>query len=84
MRKILQVFVTLGLLVLTLPNALHAQEKTISGTVISDESKSPLQGVTIKVKGTKRVTQTDASGKFSIKVTQGEILQFSYVGHESS
>jgi len=83
MRKILQVLVVFGLLILALPHFLLAQEKTITGTVISDDSKTPLQGVTIKVKGTKRFTQTDASGKFSIKVTQGETLQFSFVSYEA-
>ncbi len=83
MRKILHSFVAFCLLILLLPPTLEAQERTISGTVLSDDNKSPLQGVTIKVKGTKRFTQTDASGKFTIKLNPGETLQISYVGYEN-
>src|SRR5262249_17607459 len=44
--------------------------------------KTPLAGVTIRVKGTRRITQTDANGKFSIQVNPGETLQISYVGYD--
>ena len=84
MSKIFHAFISLCLLMLLLPHSIYAQEKTINGTVISDETNSPLQGVTVRVKGTKRITQTDASGKFSISIAQGGVLQFSYVGHEAS
>lgn len=82
MRKILHSFIAICLLLLVLPPSLLAQERTITGTVLSDENKSPLQGVTVRVKGTKRFTQTDVNGKFTIKVNPGETLQLSYVGHE--
>jgi TonB-linked SusC/RagA family outer membrane protein len=81
MRKILQSFVAISLLLLLLPTTLLAQEKTVSGTIISDDTKAPLQGVTVRVKGTKRFVQTDANGKFSIAMNPGETLQFSYVGY---
>ena len=68
MRKILRLFVACCLLMLLMPANLLAQERTITGTVLSDDNKSPLQGVTIRVKGTKRFTQTDANGKFTIKM----------------
>lgn len=84
MRKILRSFVALSLLVLLLPATIWAQEKTITGTILSDDSKTPLQGVNVRVKGTRRATQTDANGRFTIKVNPGETLQFSYVGYEST
>lgn len=40
----------------------------------------PLPGVSVVVKGTTRGTQTDFDGKYSIKATQGETLEFSYMG----
>lgn len=82
MRKILHSFVALLLLMLLLPPAIMAQERTVTGTVLSDDSKSPMQGVTIRVKGTKRFVQTDVNGKFTIKLNPGETLQLSYVGYE--
>lgn len=84
MRKILHSFIAICLLLLVLPPSLLAQERTITGTVLSDENKSPLQGVTVRVKGTKRFTQTDVNGRFTIKVNPGETLQLSYVGHDAT
>src|SRR6185295_19838195 len=82
MRKILRLLVALSLIILVLPPALHAQQRTVNGTVLSDDDKTPLAGVTVRVKGTRRLTQTDANGKFSIQVNTGETLEFSYVGYQ--
>lgn len=82
MRKILRLLVAFSLMVLVLPPALHAQERTITGTILSADNKTPLAGVNIRVKGTRRFTQTDANGTFSIRVNPGEVLQVSYVGYE--
>ncbi|MBI5857307.1 MAG: SusC/RagA family TonB-linked outer membrane protein [Sphingobacteriales bacterium] len=83
MRKILQLFLGLSLMLLVLPPAVQAQERTITGTIISEDNKTPLAGVTIRVKGTRKITQTDANGKFSIKVNPGETLQITYVGYQT-
>lgn len=83
MRRILQLFLSLSLVLLLLPPALQAQERTVSGTIVSEDSKAPLSGVTVRVKGTRRITQTDANGKFSIKVNPGETLVVTYVGYVS-
>ena len=58
-----------------------AQEKTVTG-VVSDKS-GPAFGANVVVEGTKRGTQTDMDGKYTIKVNQGETLVFSYIGMES-
>ncbi|PWA07155.1 SusC/RagA family TonB-linked outer membrane protein [Flavobacterium psychrotolerans] len=55
-----------------------AQEKTVTG-VVSDKSGT-LPGANVVVKGTKRSTQTDLEGRFSIKVKLGETLVFSFIG----
>lgn len=60
-----------------------AQEKTISGT-ITDGQGLPLPGVNVVVKGTTRGTQTDFDGKYSISASQGEVLQFTFVGYKTS
>lgn len=59
-----------------------AQEKTITG-VVSDKA-GPLAGANVVVKGTRRATQTDYDGKYSIKASQGEILIFSFIGMNTS
>lgn len=59
-----------------------AQEKTITG-IISDNS-GPIPGVNIIVKGTKKSTQTDLDGKYSISAKAGDVLLLSYTGMENS
>jgi len=59
-----------------------AQEKTVSGTV-SDET-GPLPGVNVIVKGTNDGTQTDFDGLYTLKVSVGDVIVFSYVGMTST
>lgn len=60
--------------------AMSQAKKTVSGT-ITDSIGNPLQGVTIKVKGGKTTTISDAKGTFSIPVAdENGTLQFSSVG----
>ena len=82
MRKFLQLFLALSLVMLFVPVVVKAQERTITGTIVSDDNKTPLHGVTVRVKGTRRIVQTDANGKFSIRVNPGETLEVSYVGYQ--
>ncbi|WP_057937436.1 SusC/RagA family TonB-linked outer membrane protein [Algoriphagus resistens] len=57
-----------------------AQNRTISGVIISGEDNLPLPGVNIRVKGTTTGTITDLDGKYSIEAASGETLVFSFVG----
>ncbi|WP_298369812.1 SusC/RagA family TonB-linked outer membrane protein [uncultured Lutibacter sp.] len=59
-----------------------AQEKTVTGKV-SDVS-GPLPGVTVIVKGTNSGTQTDFDGNYSINAATGAVLQFSYIGMQTT
>ena len=79
MRKILQLVLLLcGLIYYDMP--LNAQQRTVTGTVLSAVDNNPLSGVTVSVKGTNTITQTDANGRFSILANTGQALQFTYVG----
>ncbi|MBT8292669.1 MAG: SusC/RagA family TonB-linked outer membrane protein [Eudoraea sp.] len=72
----------IGLLVFSVP--LMAQnEFTITGTVVSATDNVPIPGVNIIVVNTTRGVQTDFDGNFSIEVTSGESLSFSYLGFAS-
>ena len=53
--------------------------KLIKGLVY-DESKMPLPGVNIIIKGTTTGTQTDFDGNFNLRTNKGDVLVFSYVG----
>ena len=57
-----------------------AQNKNVSGTV-SDDSGLPLPGATVIVEGTATGVSTDFDGNYSISVSEGDVLVFSYVGY---
>src|SRR6478609_7991640 len=59
-----------------------AQQK-VSGRVIDSASSQGLPSVNVTVKGTTRVTSTDANGNYSITVSSGEVLVFSSVAYTS-
>ena len=54
-------------------------QKEVSGTV-GDASGVPLPGVTVMVQGTANGTTTDFDGNYSIRVAEGQVLVFSYIG----
>lgn len=55
------------------------QDIIVKGQVT--DSKGPIPGVSVKLKGGAATTVTDASGKFSIKVPEDATLVFTYVGY---
>jgi TonB-linked SusC/RagA family outer membrane protein len=69
------------IIMLWLPVTLMAWQASISGRVSSINKNEPLAGVIIKVKGSRQLTTTDSSGKFSIRVNQDQVvLELSYLG----
>jgi TonB-linked SusC/RagA family outer membrane protein len=61
-----------------------AQQRTVTGKVIHQQTNEPIQGVTVNVKGTDRSTSTGVDGSFSISVPNNQaVLVFSYVGFAS-
>lgn len=65
---------------LLLSIGVNAQEKTITGTVTSKTDGSILPGVSVIIKGTKKGTETDFDGNYSIKASTGDVLEFSFIG----
>jgi TonB-linked SusC/RagA family outer membrane protein len=63
--------------------SINAQEISLTGRVISEESGNGIPGISVQVKGTKKGVITDASGNFSIKAAKGDILVFSGIGFAS-
>jgi TonB-linked SusC/RagA family outer membrane protein len=80
MRKLLLIISVLffGLAIQT-----FAQDRQITGKVVSSEDSSPLPGVSIAVKGTSRGTTTDANGSYKISVGSGASITFSFVGFDN-
>lgn len=60
----------------------HAQNNPISGTV--SDSSGVLPGVSISVKGTKKGTETDFDGKYSVSAQKGDVLVFRYLGYKTT
>lgn len=73
---------TIILTPLTTPQ--NVNSVTLTGQV-TDQSNTPLPGVTVLVKGTKLGTSTDPEGNFKLSLPQQEntILIFSFIGMES-
>ena len=58
------------------------QRITVTGTVTSSDDGSALPGVNVVIKGTTQGTTTDADGKYSIEVSNGDAtLVFSFIGY---
>lgn len=83
MRKAL-LFVV-ALFTMALSYEVSAQQRVITGTVISEEDGLGLPGATVLVKGTTVGTTTDLDGNYSINVPAGsDVLIFSFVGLETA
>ncbi|MDP4662505.1 MAG: SusC/RagA family TonB-linked outer membrane protein [Salibacteraceae bacterium] len=62
---------------------LLAQERTVTGTVRSDDG-STLPGVTVQIKGTTSGTASDMDGKYSIAVPGGDaVIVYSFIGMDT-
>jgi len=60
-----------------------AQSRTVTGTVTSGDDNSALPGVSVVEKGTTNGTVTDSNGSYTVKVSDGSTLVFSFVGYAS-
>lgn len=71
-----------ALLMLFVMNIINAQEHIVQG-VITDESKMPIPGANIVIKGTSTGTISDTEGKFSLDFTgyENPVITISFVGY---
>src|SRR5699024_4872179 len=60
----------------------YAQEKEVTGTV-QDEEGIPLAGVNVSIMDAEGGTSTDGEGNYELKVEEGQVLRFSFVGFET-
>ncbi|RZK63592.1 MAG: SusC/RagA family TonB-linked outer membrane protein, partial [Pedobacter sp.] len=56
-------------------------DRTITGTVTSADDKLPIPGVSVRIKGANTGTSTDATGKFTLNVGAGTVLEFTSIGY---
>src|SRR5437763_462983 len=55
-------------------------QTAVSGLIRDAKTGDPLSGVSIRVKGHKGGTTTDAAGRFSISASTGEVLEITSIG----
>ena len=78
MRKLLALFAILC------TQLLYAQDRIVTGVVVSSADGAPMIGVAVMDKLSMNGVITDIDGKFSISVsTKSKVLQFSYVGYKT-
>ena len=81
MRKLIGLFVFLTFVGMQI---CFAQTREITGTVIDKSDKMPLPGVSVTLKSNpSQGTATDVNGKFTLKVNDGDVLVFSFIGMKS-
>lgn len=84
MTRVLKMLGIFFLFVLAICSQTYAQGRQITGTVTSSESKQPVQGVTVTVKGTRNSVVTDAQGHFRITVdSKATVLVFTHTSFTS-
>ncbi len=79
MTNFLKSLSTLLLLLFTI--VATAQQTNVTGVILESTRNQPLEGVSVKVSGTNRITKTDANGRFTIAAKTGDVLEFSFVGY---
>ncbi len=70
------------MLTLIFTAGMTAQVNKVSG-VVTDDSKAPLAGASVLVKGTKNGASSDFDGKFTINAKIGDVLLVSFIGFET-
>lgn len=68
----------------TLQPTLPKGYRTVTGTVTDALDDSPIIGGSVQVRGTAIGTFTDISGNYSIDVPENAVLEFNYIGYETT
>lgn len=76
MKKLL-----LSLLLLAMGTWAWAQDRQVSGRIVSGADNTPLPGVNVVVKGTTRGATTNAEGRFTLSVPENATLTISSIGY---
>lgn len=81
MKRLFLFCIALGCMVFAFTGISIAQTRTITGKVIFKDTKTPLPGTKIVVKGRKIGAIANKDGEYSIAVPDGSTLVFSLIGH---
>lgn len=68
----------------SIPSSLMAQnKKTVTGTIQDGRTNTPMQDVSVIIKGTGEGTKTGSNGEYSISAGSEDVLVFSFAGYVS-
>jgi TonB-dependent starch-binding outer membrane protein SusC len=73
-----------ALVFMLVAHATWAQAQSVTGVVRSEGDMETIPGVSVLVKGTTRGTVTDLDGAFQLEADPGEVLNFSYIGYNTT
>ncbi len=79
MRKILRSLTIVPFIIISLASV--AQERTVSGTVLSQKDNEPVANATVTNRNTKKSTTTTSTGRFTIKASKGDVLEITSIGY---
>jgi TonB-linked SusC/RagA family outer membrane protein len=79
MRTLIRSLWIVPLIIISLTSL--AQERTVSGTVLSEKDDEPVANATVTNRNTKKSTTTTSTGRFSIKASRGDVLEVTSVGY---
>ncbi len=80
MKRSLYFTIRILILTLLLSQDLIAQNRQVTGIVSCATSREQVPEASVTVKGTTRVTLTDAKGQFTISASPSEVLVISSIG----
>ena len=83
-RLLRAVGMTLVLVLLVCVPAFAQQPVEVSGRVTSQETGTPIRGVTVRVRGSSTSTVTDADGKYALTAPGDAALVFSLIGYRGT
>lgn len=73
------VMALLAIAMVSSPQWLYAQRRSVSGVVKADDGTT-VPGVSVVERGTTNGTVTDSDGRFSLTVSEGAVLSISFIG----
>ena len=69
-------------ILLFLTPVIASAQSNLSGRVTGEPDQKPVEGATIRIKGTNKATQTSKDGKFSIDGAAGDIMVISHINFQ--
>lgn len=73
---------SLLLILLAFAGSIYAQKRTVTGKVTDSSDGTALPGVSVMVDGTGNGTSTNEMGEYSLDVSDGDELIFSFIGYK--